>query len=115
LSIGFAEVGAISNQPEFVGGSLGEMGDGMGTEELGEVGGVEVGRALGGLVGSHTKNALGTIMDGGKEGRVRCNALTDERARGNDAFDGLLEGEASASVTGKSGRECKIVGVNGES
>jgi hypothetical protein len=63
-------------------------------------------------MGDHAENALGTIMDGGEDGRVGCNALADERARGNDALDSLGEGDAGASVAGK-GLEGSEIGREG--
>src|ERR671933_649274 len=64
----------------------------------GEVGGVEVGRALGAFTTGHAQDALGTIFDRGEDRGMGGDALADERARADDAFDRFREGGARAGI-----------------
>jgi hypothetical protein len=63
-----------------------------------EVGGVEVGRAFGTLSSYHAEDALGPILNGGKDGGVGGDTLADQRARTNNTFDGLPHGGTGAHI-----------------
>ena len=93
-----AQLSAISNQPELIDRDAGELLDGMRAQVLGEVLGIKLGRAFGGFSAGQAGDALGAIVDGGKDGRAGSDALADERASGDDAAEGFGQGGAGAGI-----------------
>ena len=61
--LGLAQVGAVSDEPQFVSGRGGEVLDGARAELRGEVRGVQVRRAFSTLAREHADDALPTILD----------------------------------------------------
>ena len=97
--MGLAQLRAVSDQPKFIGKGSAEMLDGMSAKLLGEVHGVEGGRAFGVFAAGQARDALGAIVGRGEDGGAGGDALADERASGNDAFEGFMQGGASAGIT----------------
>jgi hypothetical protein len=95
----FAQLRTVSDEPKVIGRAAGEMLEGARAKLLGEMVGVEVGRARGTFARGEAREALGTSVGSGEDGGAGGDALADERASSNDAFDGFSQGGTSAGVT----------------
>ncbi len=96
--MGLAQLRAVRDEPELVAGAGAELVHRVRAEFGGQVRGIQVRRPLGTIARDHAEDTLGPVVHGGEHGGVGGDAVTDQGAGRNDAFDSLGKGDPGAVV-----------------